>query len=709
MANKINITANIINLIFFVLIMGCNNTKPTVKPPNAEEIKKELTYHGHTRFDNYFWLRERENPKVIDYLKEENKYVDEVLSDTKVLQESLFSEITSRIKQTDMSAPFKERGYYYYVRFEEGKEYPVYCRKKGSLEAKEEVLLNANEMAEGYKYYKISGVYISPNNNMLGYGVDTVSRRKYTLYFKDLTTGKTLEHSISNTTGSLSWANDNNTVFYTRKDEETLRANKIFKHKIHTSPYADQLVFFEENETFSTGVFKTKSDGYIMIVSYATTSTEFRCLDADNPEGEFKIFHPREKGLEYSVDHFEDKFYVVTNLAAKNFRLMQTSINQTEKEHWKELIPHRDNVYLSDIEIFKNYLVVNERKEGLNNLRIIDWNTQNEHYLDFGEDVYDAGISINPEFDSDILRYSYTSLTTPNSTYDYNMKTQEKTLLKQQEVLGDFNSENYEAKRLYATSHDGEQVPISIVYRKDIDVHAENPMFIKGYGSYGITIDPYFSSVRLSLLNRGFIFAIAHVRGGQIKGRSWYEDGKLLKKKNSFYDFIACCEYLVNEKYTSPEKLFAQGGSAGGLLMGAVVNMRPELFKGILASVPFVDVLTTMLDESIPLTTGEYDEWGNPNEKEFYDYILSYSPYDNVSTQNYPNMLIITGLHDSQVQYWEPAKWVAKLRDLKTDDNYLLLYTNMDTGHGGASGRFERHKETAMEYAFIFKLLGITE
>ena len=693
------------------LVISCSNRQTTVdmKPPIAEKKPKELTIHGHTRIDDYFWLNQRDDSSVINYLKAENAYTDSVMRDTKELQDDLYNEIISRIKQTDESVPYLDNGYYYYSRFEEGKEYPIYCRKKGNLDADEEVLLNVNEMAEGHDYFQVAGLSVSPDNNKIAYGVDTVSRRKYTIYFKDLISGEILTDAIPVTTGGAYWANDNKTVFYTQKDEETLRPYKVFRHILNSPATSDVLIFHETDDTYNTFVYKSKSDQFIFLGSSSTLSDEYRYLDANTPERDFTMIQPRERNLEYSVDQYQDKFYIVTNLEAKNFRLMEVPISNPGKENWKELIPHREDVYLNNIEIFNDYLVVEERKDGLNNLRIISWDDGSEYYVDFSEEVYVTGISVNREFNSKWLRYDYSSLTTPNSTFDFNMDTREKKLMKQQEVVGDFNPSNYEAKRLYAPASDGVKIPISLVYRKGIKLNGKNPLLLYGYGSYGITMDPYFSSVRLSLLDRGFVYAIAHIRGGQIYGRQWYEDGKLLKKMNTFTDFNSCAEYLIEQKYTGTEYLIAQGGSAGGLLMGAIVNMRPDLYKGIIANVPFVDVVTTMLDESIPLTTGEYDEWGNPNIKEYYDYMLSYSPYDNVKAQDYPAMLVTTGLHDSQVQYWEPAKWVAKLRDMKTDDNLLLLKTEMETGHGGASGRFERYKEVALDIAFMLKILGISK
>ena len=706
MASSKFLTIILISLMF----AGCEQTgdKVTNDPiaPKAKKVEKKLTAHGHTRVDPYYWLNERENSEVIGYLEAENEYTDKVMEHTKEFQQTLFEEIIGRIKQTDESVPYRSNGYWYYVRYEEGKEYPIYCRKEGTLEADEVVMLDVNAMAEGHEYYQVVGLNVSLDNRWLAFGVDTVSRRQYNIFIKDLQSGEVLDPGVTNTTGGSTWANDNSTLFYTRKDEQTLRSFQVYQHKLGANE-ADKLVYQEEDETFNTGIYKTKSNEFLVIWSGSTLTSDYRILDANDPGNEFKPFSPRERGLEYFIEHFEDKFYIVTNLEAQNFRLMETPDDKTSKSNWKEVIAHRQDVLMESIEVFKNYLVVEERKNGLTNLRIIAQNTGEEHYLDFGEEAYTAYTSINREFDTELLRYAYTSMTTPNSTFDYDMKTKEKTLLKQQEVVGGYDPSAYETKRLYAKSRDGVNVPISLVYKKSLKKPAGNPTLLYGYGSYGATIDPTFSSVRLSLLDRGFIFAIAHIRGGQMLGRPWYDDGKLFKKKNTFNDFIDCAEHLLAEGYTEPGNLFAMGGSAGGLLMGAVVNQRPDLWKGVVAAVPFVDVMTTMLDESIPLTTGEYDEWGNPNEKDPYEYMLSYSPYDNVEAKSYPNLLVTTGLHDSQVQYWEPAKWVAKLRDMKSDNNRLLLKTNMETGHSGASGRFEPYKETALEYAFILDLAGI--
>ncbi len=703
-------------LIFTSLLMfswACSNKKNeqiTMKPPVAKKVPKELTIHGHTRIDNYYWLNERENPEVIDYLNAENAYTKAVMKHTEDFQKKLFDEIVGRIKQTDESVPYKENGYWYYVRFEESKQYPIYCRKKETMQAKEEVMLNGNEMAEGTSYFQIGGMSISTDNKLLAYGIDTVSRRKYTLYVKNLETGELLKTKIENTTGGVTWANDNKTFFYSTKEELTLRSDKIWRHALDKENEKDVMVFFEKDDTFSTYIYKTKSKKYLIIGSQSTLSTEVRILAADKPYGEFNIFEPRKRDLEYSISHFEDRFYITTNAdGAKNFKLMQTPENKTGKANWTEIIATRSDVLLEGVELFKNYMVVQERSKALNQLRIINMQTKEEHYLDFGEPVYSAGVSINPDFETEILRYEYTSLTTPNSTFDYNMSSKQKTLLKEQEVVGGYDKSQYKTERLFATAADGTKIPVSIVYKKGLKKDGKSPMLLYAYGSYGYSMEPYFTSTRLSLLDRGFSFAIAHIRGGQELGRQWYEDGKLLKKKNTFTDFNDCAEFLVKEKFTSQQHLYAEGGSAGGLLMGAIANMRPDLYNGILAAVPFVDVVTTMLDETIPLTTGEFDEWGNPKVKEYYDYMLSYSPYDQVKAQNYPNMLVTTGLHDSQVQYFEPAKWVAKLREMKTDNNMLIMDIDMTSGHGGASGRFDRYKTTALEYAFLLNLEGILE
>lgn len=691
-----------------------------ISTPTAEKKPTTLSKHGDDRVDNYYWMKlsdaqkaeetpDAQTQKVLNYLNAENDYTEAMTAHLTSFEDTLYKEIVGRIKQTDMSVPYKDNGYYYITRYEEGKEYPIHARKKGNLDAAEEIMLNVNELADGYEYYAASGLNVSPNNKVLAYGEDKVSRRQYTLRFKNLETGEMYPDKIENTTGGAVWANDNKTIFYTRKDD-ALRSYKIFKHILGTPTSQDQEVFHEADETFNAFVYKTKSEKFIVVGSWATVSQEYQILDADNPNGQLKMFQPRERGLEYSIGHYGDKWYIRTNKdGASNFKVMTTAEDKTGKENWVDFIPHREDVYLSGTEFFKDNLVLSERVDGITKIRVMNWDKSDDHYIDFNDDAYLAYTSTNPEFNTDQLRVGYTSLTTPNTTYDYDMKTRKLKQLKQSEVVGGYNPSDYQSERIMVTARDGAKVPVSLVYKKGYKKDGSQPLLLYGYGSYGNSMDPYFSSVRLSLLDRGFAYAIAHIRGGQEMGRQWYEDGKYLKKKNTFTDFIDCGKYLVDNKYTSNDGLFAMGGSAGGLLMGAVINMEPDMWKGIVSAVPFVDVVTTMLDESIPLTTGEYDEWGNPNDKEYYHYMKSYSPYDNIEDKDYPAMLVTTGYHDSQVQYWEPAKWVAKLRELKTDKNPLLLRTNMGAGHGGASGRFQRYKETAQEYAFFLDLAGRAE
>ena len=683
------------------------NRPTNLTPPQAKVLPTKLEKHGHQRIDNYYWLNKRDNPEVLAYLTAENEYAKAAMAHREGLEEALFEEIRGRIKQTDLSVPYKLDDYFYYTRFEEGKEYPLYCRKLRTLEADEELMLDVNVVAEGHEYCSVGGLAISFGQGILAYAVDTQGRRIYTIRFKDLGSGESLPDMIPEVTGNLAWANDDRTLFYSKQDPATLRSFQIYRHSLGTEGGQDELVYEETDETFSTSVLKTKSKRYLMITSHQTVSTEYRYLDANDPLGEFQVLVPRERDHEYDVDHYQDAFYIRTNFRAKNFRLMTTTVGEPGKEHWQEMIPHREDVLLESFELFQDYLVVEERKQGLIQLRILPWKGGDEHYLDFGEPTYFAFLGENPEFKTALLRFVYTSMTTPNSVFDYNMKTREKTLLKQEEVLGGFDTTHYQTERLWASARDGMQVPISLVYRKGLVKNGNNPLLLYGYGAYGASMDASFSSSRISLLDRGFVFAIAHVRGGEELGREWYERGKLLNKKNTFADFIDCAEYLLREGYTNQERLFAMGGSAGGLLMGAVVNLRPDLFKGVVAQVPFVDVVTTMLDPNIPLTTGEYDEWGDPNQKNYYQYILSYSPHDNVQAKAYPHLLVTAGLHDSQVQYWEPAKCVAKLRAIKTDENLVLLKTTMDAGHGGLSGRFRRFKELAFIYAFLLDLAGI--
>ena len=672
--------------------------------PVAKRVAHKLVAHGHERTDPYFWLNQRTDPEVLQYLEAENAYLEAFMAPITALREELFREIIGRIKQDDQTVPYPENGFVYFTRYSEGKEYPVYCRRPEGNNT-EEVLLDLNILSADHSFYEVGHRSISPDNRYLAFGEDTVGRRVYTLRFKDLVTGNFLPDTIPFSNGEAAWASDNRHVFYTRKDPQTLRGERIMRHALGTPYEEDEEVFHEMDDSFDAHVYRSKSGKFLMILSSQTITTEYQILHADNPLGDFQVFHPRERGLEYGIFHSGDHFYIRTNLEARNFCLMKCPLEKTEKVNWTMVVPHRNDVLLEEVEEFDHFLALSERQNGLTRVAIqpIAGNAQ-AHYLPFSEAVYMVGTAVNRDMGAAKVRINYQSLTTPQTVYDYDVYNQTFECLKQEEVLGGFSPENYQAERVYAPSRDGVKVPISIVYRKGFKKDGSMPLLLYGYGSYGISLDPYFSVGRISLLDRGFAFAIAHIRGGEDLGRPWYEDGKLLKKKNTFYDFIDCAEFLLGQQYCSKDTLFAMGGSAGGLLMGAVANLRPDLWKGIVAAVPFVDVVTTMLDESIPLTTFEYDEWGNPGEKAYYDYMLSYSPYDNVEAKNYPAMLVVTGLHDSQVQYWEPAKWVAKLRWTKTDQNPLLLYTNMASGHSGASGRFERFRETALEYAFLIRM-----
>lgn len=700
-------------LITFTLLMMSKTAFAQIQnPPQADKNPHKMEVHGHERIDDYYWIREREDAKVIDYLKAENRYTQKMLSPIKGSINALFKEMKSRIKQQDQSVPVFVKGYWYYTKYLKGKEYPLYCRKNTNLESgKEEVMLNVNIIAKGKEFCETGGVDVSDDNRLGAYPVDFNGRRFYDIYFINLQTGEYLGDVLKNTTGNLTWAADNKTVFYSKQDENTLRSNRIYKHRLGQPQESDELIFEEKDELFTCYVSRTKSDKFLLIHSSATLTDEVWYLDANKLDEPFICFLPRQKGHEYTVDHAGEYFYVRTNHDAKNFRIMKASASTSnEIGDWEAVVPHNDAIYIEGMEVFKRFLAVEQRQKGLTEILIKSWDGNVDHKLDFGEQTYSTGLGANPEFDTDLLRYTYTSLTTPNSTYDYNMATKAKTLKKQQAVLdSNFKVENYVSERHWATAKDGTQIPISLVYKKGLKLNGNNPTLIYAYGSYGASMDPYFSSLRLSLLDRGFVFAIAHVRGGQELGRDWYEDGKFLKKKNTFTDFNDCSEYLIDKKFTNPRKLAAMGGSAGGLLIGAVINMRPDLYKAAVAQVPFVDVVTTMLDETIPLTTGEFEEWGNPKDKQFYDYMLSYSPYDNVEKKEYPNLLVTSGLHDSQVQYWEPTKWVAKLREMKTDQNQLLLHTNMKAGHGGASGRFQALKEYAMEYGWLMKVLEVGE
>lgn len=681
--------------------------KTEILEPRAEKIDKIMTIHDHQRIDEFYWLNERNNPKVIEYLNAENTYRDQYMEDYKDLEKSIFNEIKSRIKEDDSSVPYLDNGYYYYTRFEKGKQYPIYCRKKEKLSSQEEILINVNEMSKGHEYFRIGGIDISPNNKIMAYSIDTISRRLYTVHFKNLETGKKNSYTIANTTGGVSWANDNKTLFYNLKNPNTLRTEKVMRHVLNSNK-TDEQVFYEEDEEFNLYSYKTKSEKYIVISSGKTISDEKRILDANNPKGDFKVFQKREDGLEYSISHLDDKWYIRTNYNnATNFKLMVCSENNTSIKNWEEYIPHREDVLFEGFEVFNDYLVITERENGNRKYHVKSiTNSALNHYVEFEEDAYSTGSSVNAEINSKKFRFSYSSMTTPNSTIEYDLINKTKKILKETEVLGGtFDKNNYKSELIWADARDGKKVPISLVYRKDLYKEGKNPVLLYGYGSYGSTNSARFSSVRLSLLDRGFVYAIAHIRGSQYLGRSWYDDGKMFNKKNTFWDFIDSAKYLAKTNYVDENKIFAMGGSAGGLLMGAVANMEPKLFKGIIAGVPFVDVITTMLDEDIPLTTFEFDEWGDPKNKDSYFYMLSYSPYDQVEEKDYPAIFITTGYHDSQVQYFEPAKWIARLRDRRTNTEPLLMYCNMDAGHGGASGRFEAYRETAMEYAFLISLL----
>lgn len=676
-------------------------------PPVAPVWPTSLENHGHVRVDDYYWLSRRDDPAVLEYLQAENDYTAQMMAHTEGLQESLFREIKGRIKQTDLSVPYREGDFYYYRRTEDGQEYPIYARREGSMEAPEQLLLDVNRLAEGHDFYAAAGLRVSSEADILAFAEDTIGRRLYTIRFLNLNSGEYLEEEVTGTSGSIAWAEDNRTLFYVKRDPGTLRAYAVYRHILGTDPATDALVHDEQDEEWSCYVWKTKSKRFVVISCSHTLADEHRFVDASAPGQAFRVIVPRERGHEHGIDHHGEHFYIRTNDGAKNFRLVRAPVGRSDRAHWEEVLGQRDGVLLEGFEVFRDHLVTVERQDGLRRMRIQPWSGGPHHYLDFGEPAYLAWVHDNPEMDTHVLRFGYESMKTPESVYDYDMRRREKLLLKREEVLGGFDPEVYTTERLYAPARDGVRVPISLVYRTDALREGGNPLVLYGYGSYGASIDASFDSPRLSLLDRGIVYAIAHIRGGQELGREWYEDGRLLNKRNTFADFIDAAEYLIGRGLTTPDLLFARGGSAGGLLMGAVANMRPELWRGIVAHVPFVDVVTTMLDESIPLTTFEYDEWGDPGDRDYYEYMLSYSPYDNVVPKAYPAMFVTTGLHDSQVQYWEPAKWVAKLRALKTDDHLLVLKTNMDAGHGGASGRYRRYRELALEYAFILDQLGI--
>ena len=718
-----NFTWYAVMVIIMVLYYYAKQTERyDMKPPVAKQNPYKTTLHGQERIDNYHWIRLTDEQKlakniegwpddqtmqVVDYIKKENEYTQIQLRHTKNLQKKLYSEIISRIKKDDVSVPYLDNDYWYYTRYEKGKEYPIYCRKRESLENPEEVMINVNDWAKGHDYFSLTNLSVSPNNKFLAFGVDTLSRRIYTIKIKDLQTGELLMDEIHGTEDAVAWANDNATFFYTVKNEITLLSEYINRHKLGTLQTDDVRVYTEKDDSFYIGVGRSKSDKYIIIYNSSTLISDYYILNANDPVGKFRQFSPRETEHEYTIEHYNDKFYIVTNWKAMNFRLMETPENATTKQNWKEVIPHRKDVMVSGIDVFSDHLVISERRDGLRQIRVIDQRNGNEHYLDFGEAVYSAYPSVNPSFNTNVLRYQFSSLITPRSTFDYDMDMKVSTLLKQSEVVGGHDPADYHSERLYAKVRDGKKVPISIVYKKGFKKNGQGNLLLYAYGSYGSTNDPSFSSTRLSLLDRGFAYAIAHIRGSQTYGRPWYEDGKMFHKMNTFTDFVDCSKYLIQNNYTDPGHLFAMGGSAGGLLMGAVVNLAPELYRGVIAAVPFVDVINTMLDASIPLTSNEWDEWGNPRKKDEYEYMMTYSPYDNVYNAAYPNMLVTAGYFDSQVQYWEPVKWVAKLRDYKVGENVLYLHTNMDAGHGGKSGRFLRYKELSLKYAFMLDLAGM--
>ncbi|MBD3297291.1 MAG: prolyl oligopeptidase family serine peptidase [candidate division Zixibacteria bacterium] len=690
-----------------LLVLGGCSQQQTPEPPVAKVEPKVDTLFGEELVDDYFWLRGKEKPEVIEYLEAENEYTEQMMEHTTALQETLYNEMVSRIQETDLDVPERIDDYYYYTRSEEGKQYKIYCRKKGSLEAEEEILLDHNALAEGYDFHALGVFDVSPNHNLLAYGVDTTGSEEYTIHFKDLTTGELRDDQIDAVGRSFAWANDNTTCFYTILDDAH-RPYQLYRHTLGTEKADDKLIHQEDDDAFWMGIGRTKSEEYLFLSMGSITSSEWRYLDADKPTGEFAILHPREEDHEYSVTHHDNRFFIVTNTdEAVNFKVMTAPVRNPSRNNWKDFIEYDPDVKIDDIEAFEDHLVVYQRATGLEQMRIYDFEDGNSHVIEMPEPVYSFSGASNPEFNTNFLRFTYYSLVTPRTVYDYNMDDKTREMKKQYEVLGDYDPDNYQSERIFATAEDGTQIPISMVYRKGMEQNGSNPTFLYGYGSYGISSDPWFSSARISLLDRGMIFAIAHVRGGGEMGRPWYEEGKLLNKMNTFTDFIACAEHLVNENYTSPTRLAINGGSAGGLLIGAVINMRPDLFHVAVANVPFVDVINTMLDESIPLTVVEFDEWGNPKEEEYFHYMKGYSPYDNVRAQDFPHLLITAGLNDPRVQYWEPAKWTAKLRANKTGNETLLLKTEMGSGHSGASGRYDYLKEVAFDWAFILDKLGM--
>ena len=692
-------------LVTVILLSGCADD--SAGPPLADKRPVELESHGDVRIDDYFWLNERDDPEVIAYLDAENAYADSILAATSGLKQRLVDEMTARIKQEDVSAPYRHGDYFYYRRYAEGKEYPIYCRRKSSMDADEEVLLDVNVEAGDAPYYSVQGFQVSPDHTLAAYGIDTVGRRFYDLHFIDLETGAKLPDVVENATSNFLWAADNQTIIYVKQHPETLRWERVHRYILGSD--RNELVYEESDETFNTYLYESISGRYIFIANISTLSTEIRYLEADVPDEKPKLFLPREDEHEYFVADGGDRFYVMSNDGAANFQLFEAPLADTAREAWSVVLPHRDDVLIENVDVLRDHIIVSGRRAALTQLEVIDRGSGEMHVIDVGEDVYEAFSGDNYEFDSTVFRYDYESMTTPESVYDYDLVEREREMIKEKEVLGGFSRKNYISEQLWATARDGTRIPVSLVYRKGIELDGKNPLLQYAYGSYGYSTDPGFSSNLLSLLDRGFVYAIAHIRGGSEMGRQWYYDGRQFKKMNTFTDFIDVSKFLVEEGYTSQEHLYARGGSAGGLLMGAVLNMAPDMYNGVSTRVPFVDVVTTMLDESIPLTAGEWDEWGDPRKKKFYDYMLSYSPYDQVKRQDYPNVLVTMSLHDSQVQYWEPAKWVAKLRDHKTDNNLLLLQTDMQAGHSGKTGRFQSLEDAALFYTFFLHLEGIAE
>jgi len=684
-----------------------------VPAPPVAAVKPFIVQSPHgNRVDNYYWLRDdsRQSPDVLAYLAAENAHKDAMLAHTRPLQEKIYREIVGRIKPDDSSVPFRERGWWYYARYGAGQEYPIYARREGSLQAPEQVMLDANQLAKGHAFYDIGEHAVSPDNRVLAYVEDTVGRRQYTLRFKNLVTGQTLPDSVENVEASLAWAADSRTILYIEKDPVTLLGLRVRKHVLGTDPKSDPVVYEQDDPSFYTSLLTTKDDRYLVIYAQSTVASEMRYADAADPKLDFRVFLPRERDHEYQAEHLDGRWIIRTNWQAKNFRLMEAKLGEEgDRSKWRELLPHREDAFIHGFDVFRSFLAVDERSGGLRKLRVRPWSGAKDYFIASDDPTYTFYLATNPEIDSEVLRYTYDSLTTPTSTYDYDTRTGERTLLKREAVLGEFAPANYASEYVWATARDGARVPVSLVYRKGFRRDGSAPLLLEAYGSYGASTDPYLSIPVLSLLDRGFVYAIAHVRGGQEMGRAWYENGKLLSKQNTFNDFVDSTRFLVKQRYADPNRVFAWGASAGGLLMGAIANQAPQDYRGIVAAVPFVDVVTTMLDQSIPLTSNELDEWGNPTDKQYYDYMLAYSPYDNVRRQAYPAMLVTTSLWDSQVQYYEPAKWVARLRAMKTDSNPLLFRTTIAAGHGGKSGRFESYRETAEEYSFILDLAGIRQ